>query len=938
MATHPSGTVAFLFTDIEGSAALWERDHEAMRRAVDRHLALIDEAVAASGGVRFKTIGDATQAAFQTVPAALQAAIAAQRALTVEPWPTEIGPLRVRMALHAGSARPENGDYLAPALNRLARTLAVGHGGQILVTAAARGLLSPELSPDVTVRSLGAHALRGLQEPEEVFQVIASGLPSRFPPLRSLPHHPSNLVAVPTPIIGRDEELARVTRMLRDREARLVTLTGTGGVGKSRLAHEVAAELLDAFPGGVFLVDLAVLRDPARVIPTIAETLGVHAVRSQDVSDALSAYLIDKSLLLILDSFEQVVDAASDVAALLAACPSIVVLATSREPLRIRAERELPVEPLPLPHGMDAMSLDALRHVPAIALFVTRAGASEPSFDLTEDNAAAIAEICRRLDGLPLAIELAAARIRLLPPAQLLSRLEKRLPLLTGGPRDLPQRLRTMRDAISWSYDLLRADEQALFRRLGVFAGGCTLPAVEWVAGCQGDPLTLMGALVEHSLVQRSDQDRDEPRYRLLDTTREYALEELEASGELEATRQRAAVHFLAFAEEAEPHLTGAEQQGWLSRLEADHDNLRAALAWALESGEVETGLRLATCLTTFWYMRGDSREARRWLEATDERARDRRSLMALRARALSDTAYHAAYSGDIAAAAAFAADGLTLAREAGDKPEIARALYRLATVASQSGEDDRAAANFAEALALYREIGDEHGIASALSSLGLVAIARQDLEQAAVYLDDALARFRALGERRWEATTLGNLGRLALEQGDLEQGLEYHNEAIALHRQLGHKRGVAIELDRLAEVKRHQGELPDARKHYLEALRLWRELNDPVDLAEWLKLFAALEADAEHPALAARYLGAAAVLRDTIGHAQAAAGELRDGESVQSARAALGEEAFRAHWDSGRSASLVELLAEAEESATGSGAPSDDLARATTNGPPANR
>jgi class 3 adenylate cyclase len=485
MADLPSGTVTFLFTDIEGSTALWERDSAAMQRAVERHLAILRDAIAAHDGVLFKTIGDAVQAAFGTASQALAAAIVAQAALQAEPWPDPPGPLRVRMALHAGVAEPVAGDYLAPSLNRLARLLAAGHGGQILVTEVVRRLLEGPHPAQATFRSLGEHRLRDLLEPEEVFQVVAPGLEQRFPPLRSLPSHPTNLAAPATPLIGRDAEIGEILRLLEG-EARLLTITGPGGTGKTRLALEVAAEALSRFPDGVYFVDLSPLRDPVYVTPTIAGVLGVREAASEPLRDTLARYLAQRRLLLVLDNCEHVLEAAFDIVALLAAAPHLAILATSREPLHVQAEQEYPLAPLPLPAAQSEADLATLSRIPSVALFVARAQAIDSRFALTAENAVAVAAICRRLDGLPLAIELAAARVRLLPPAALLARLERRLAILTGGARDLPARQRTLRDTIAWSHELLTPEEQLLFRRLAVFVGGFTLEGAESVGGSEG--------------------------------------------------------------------------------------------------------------------------------------------------------------------------------------------------------------------------------------------------------------------------------------------------------------------------------------------------------------------------------------------------------------------------------------------------------------------
>ena len=419
--TLPQGTVTFLFTDIEGSTTLWERNRDAMRAAVERHIALLAAPISDHGGVHFKTVGDAVQAAFHTAPAAISAAVAAQRALMAEPWTPETGPLRVRMALHAGVAQPEAGDYLAPALNRLARMLATAHGGQIVVSEAVRGLASGDLPPEIALRSLGPHRLRDLQEPETIYQVVTPDLPDRFPPLRSLPHHPTNLGIPPTPLIDREQEVATSTRLLRGNATRVLTLVGPGGSGKTRLAIEVAAELLDAFPDGVFFVDLSAVHDARLVAGAIAQVLGVREMAGQDLDENIGAFLSPGRLLLVLDNLEHLLDAAPALARWLARAPALALLITSREPLRIRGEQLLPVEPFGLPADTTGLTQDDIARIPAVALFVERATASNPSFGLTAANAETIVAICRRLDGLPLAIELGAARMRSLTPEALLS-------------------------------------------------------------------------------------------------------------------------------------------------------------------------------------------------------------------------------------------------------------------------------------------------------------------------------------------------------------------------------------------------------------------------------------------------------------------------------------------------------------------------------------
>ncbi len=596
----PSGTVTFLFTDIEGSTKLWEQHPQAMPAALARHEALLHQAIGARSGVVVKSTGDGMHAVFARATDAVHAALAAQRSLAAEAW-GPIGLLRVRMALHTGVTEERDGDYFGPPLNRVARLLAAGHGSQILLSLAAAELVREQLPPDADLRDLGAHRLRDLTYPEQIFQLVAANLPTTFPPLNALDPRRTNLPAQPTLLIGRDQEVAAVCALLRGPEVRLLTLTGPGGTGKTRLGLQVAAELLDAFADGIYFVDLAPIRDANLVVSAIAQTLGLTGRGDQPLRDRVRAHLRDKRLLLLLDNFEQVLDAAPVVAELLAACPQLKVLVTSRMPLQLRGEQEIPVPPLALPDLHRLPELAALSQYAAVALFIQRARAVQLDFAVTNATAPAVAEICHRLDGLPLAIELVATRVKLLPIPALLARLDNRLKLLIGGARDLPARQQTIRTTIAWSYDLLTAAEQRLFRSLAVFVGGCTLDAATTVCNANSDlPMDVVdgiAGLLNQSLLRQKEGTDGEPRFWMLETIREYTVERLEGSGEAEAVRRRHAAYYLAFAEAAQPQLLGAERAGWLDRLEAEHDNLRGALGWALDGGDAELGGRLAVAL-----------------------------------------------------------------------------------------------------------------------------------------------------------------------------------------------------------------------------------------------------------------------------------------------------------------------------------------------------
>src|SRR5215212_6724360 len=509
MSALPTGTVTFLFTDIEGSTRLWERDSSAMQQALARHDEVLRSAIKANGGFVFKTMGDAFCAAFPTVPGALEAALSAQRALLVDVDQGEAGALMVRMALHTGSAEERDGDYFGPPLNRAARLLSAAHGGQVLLSLPTQELVRDQLPSEVSLRDLGEKYLKDLFRPERIFQLLAPDLLSEFPPLRTLDAHGNNLPVQPTPLVGREREVGEVAERVRSEEVRLITLTGPGGTGKTRLALQAAADLMDEFSDGVFFVALATITELDFVASTIALALGVKESAEQSLMESLKNYLRDRRLLLVLDNFEQVLEGAPLVGELVGACPKLKVLATSRIPLKLYGEQEYPVPPLSLPDPRVTPPLEVLTQYEAVRLFVERARAIKADFSVTNENAPAVAEICARLDGLPLAIELAVAHVKVLTPQKMLDRLGDPLKFLTKGARDLPERQRTLRATMEWSHALLEEGEKVLFARLSVFAGGRTLEAIEVICDAEGDlPVEILDgveSLVDKSLLREEE-------------------------------------------------------------------------------------------------------------------------------------------------------------------------------------------------------------------------------------------------------------------------------------------------------------------------------------------------------------------------------------------------------------------------------------------------
>jgi len=611
----PTGTVTMLFTDIEGATRLLQQlgDRSASVLAECRHL--LRATFQEWNGHEVNTQDDAFFVAFARATDAVLAVVEAQRALAAHLWPEGVA-VRVRMGLHTGepSLTPEG--YVGLDVQRAARIMSAAHGGQVLLSQTTANLVEQDLPDDVSLRDLGEHRLKDLARPRHLFQLVISDLPADFPPLSTLDIFPNNLPVQFTPFIGREQELSTIQQLLLQEGVRLATLTGPGGTGKTRLGVQVAAELIDSFADGVFFVNLAPVNDTALVVPTIAETLGMREAGGQPLLKRLAEELQQKQILLLLDNFEQVVSAAVQVVDLLSTCPDLKVLVTSREVLHVQAEHEFPVPPLPLPDPKSLPDLATLSHNAAVALFIQRAQAVKPDFQVTNANARAIAEICVRLDGLPLAIELAAARMKLLPPQALLARLGQSLQVLTGAARDLPARQQTLRNTIAWSYHLLDAAEQRLFCRLSVFVGGCTLEAAEAICAAPGDGneagqvLEIVASLIDKSLLQQIAQEGEEPRFAMLETIREYGLERLEASSKAEVTQRSHAEYFLTLAERAEPEVRSAQQITWIARLEHEHDNLREALRWFIAlwhslPGRRRFSSRASTRRLAHWQRRG---------------------------------------------------------------------------------------------------------------------------------------------------------------------------------------------------------------------------------------------------------------------------------------------------------------------------------------------
>ena len=762
----------------------------------------------------------------------------------------------------------------------------------------------------------------GARMPVQVAHLYDAGQADAVTPFGPLSPEPTpttdHLPAQPTPLIGREQEVAEVRNLLEREEVRLLTLTGPGGTGKTRLGLQVATELLDHFPNGVFFVSLAEVTDPDLVVPKIALQLGVREGGSQPLLENLKGYLRDKQVLLLLDNFEHVLAAAPAVADLLARASGLKVLATSRAPLNLRGEHEFLVPRLKLPDRTQIPSPEHLGDYEAIRLFVERARAASVGFDLTDENASVVAEICYRLDGLPLAIELAAARVKLLPPQAMLARMTASLDLLTGGARDLPARQQTLRNTLDWSYSLLNAEEQILFARLGVFVGGFTLETAEAVCNPEGGPDVLEGltSLVYNSLLRPEQEGGGQPRFSMLETIREYALQRLEESGDFEAFREHHARYYAGMiTNKGWSRLFSAEATRWLDWLEDEHDNIRAALTWSQTTPEgLEFGPTFIDNLTWYWYRRGYFEEGRTWCERVLASAAARGDTPE-RAMALMGSGMMAMWQGDLKTAFAKADESLAIWQQLEDERGLPIALMWNGIVLINMGVDKAAHPVLKQAQGSFRESGDSYFYAVTLVHLGNVALGLGDPAEARVWLDEAHALSREIGENWVISFALNNLGEVARVQGDYDQAGAYYAESEALLRAMGDHGDLARLVHNLGHVAQHQGDTEQAEAQFRESLAMFRKLGNQRGIAECLTALAGLWAEQGHAQRAAQLLGAAQAILDAAGAAWWPADRVEVKHSLAAIQAALGEEALAAAWKAGEAMTLEEAIDYATQS-----------------------
>jgi predicted ATPase/class 3 adenylate cyclase len=907
--TEPvSDTFTFLFTDIEGSSRLWEADSARMSSALARHDVLARLAVENNQGVVVKTTGDGIYAAFSDPLDALNATLTLQQSLS-DPETTTGIPIRVRCGLHLGPVERRDNDFLGNAVNRTARIMGVAHGGQILVSKAVAEKIAEHLPPTVALRDLGNVRLKELASLERVYQVLHPGLRQDFPALRALESTPNNLPQQLTSFVGRERELEEAKTLLL--VARLLTIVGMGGLGKTRLATRIAEEVLDAFPDGVWFVDLAPVMEPAFVATAAAQVLNVREEPGKPLAKTLCAHLKQHQALLILDNCEHLASACADFAnALLQGAPDVRVIATTREALRVPGEQVYTVWPMTVPDP--TADVASLRRSDFVQLFLERAKQQKPGFALTEHNASAVAELCAKLEGIPLALELAAARLRSLSVQEINARLKDRFKLLTGGGRVLLQRQQTLRALVDWSYDLLQEHERILFDRLSVFAGGFDLAAVEEICGTEpiesGNVLDLVSSLVDKSLVM-SEEPGGRTRYRLLETLREFGKARLIERDDLAATAMRHCGCYFSLAKAANHNLQGAEQAEWTQRLEADLDNVRAAITFALSGGtDPILAVKLQVALLGFWMLQGYASEGRGYVKAALALPQVQTSSVAC-AHALYVGAALADSQGDQAEALRMLESCLALRREIGHPVEIAATLSTLSLVRLHAGDTNNARTGEEEAVEIFRSLKDRHGEAIGLLHLGEICAYVADDAQARHYLEQAMAIARDINYREVEAECERTLGELALDAGETHTARARFARSLEVSQQAADKLNAMTAVWGLGRVDLAEGSAASAQARLGEALRAFQALGVNAELLGCLEDCASLLQTTDRGGDAVRVLATATEARERLGLRRSARRGAHVGKVMAAARAALDAPEFDGAWAAGRAGSIEQAV-----------------------------
>ena len=908
-AVQPAPDVTtILFTDIEGSSRLWEQDSEGMMRVLAQHDALARAAVADHGGIVVKMVGDGMYAVFDDPLDAVKTTLDLQRSIA-ELEATSQLPLRIRCGVHSGVVERRDNDMFGTSVNRAARIMSAAHGGQVLMSQVVAEHVKTRLPEPASLRDLGGVRLRDLTTPERIYQLVHPELRAEFPALRSLEQTPNNLPQQATSFIGRERELTEAKALLAN--TRLLTLLGMGGMGKTRLSLQIAADVMDAYPDGVWFIDLAPVRDRALVPNEVAQALGIPEESGRSLIQTLSAHLRDRKLLIVLDNCEHLVSACAGIAsALLRAVPDVRMLATSREALRVPGEQIYPVHPFGVPDRKADVA--ALARCDAVRLFVERARAQRPTFELTERDAAGIAELCARVEGIPLALELAAARLSTLSIDEINRRLNDRYKLLSGGSRVALERQQTLRALVGWSYDLLQENERVFFDRLSVFVGGFDLAAAEQV--CSADPLRaddvidLLASLVEKSLVMVEQPDGD-TRYRLLETISDYARERLIKRDDLTATAMRHCMYFLAFAQTARKNLTGTDQAVWTRRVEAELDNLRAAIALSLtDAVDNAIAVKLQVALMRFWMLRGYSSEGRANVRAALDLPGIREPGVA-RAHALYVAGVLAVNQSDYPEARALLTECLAIRRDLRNAREIAATLSTLSLVHLAQSDLATAEDYEAQAIELFRELGDSLGEGIGLLHLGQIAMQRGDGAKARERLEAGLAIALKLRHQELESDCECRLGEQALLDGDVSGARARLNVALRVCRIAEDKRGEATAIAWLGRADAAAGDHDVARRRLLEAQRAFRNFGMNAEALDCLEDYAALLQFAGDNEVAVRLLGAADASREALALPRGAQRAARWRAAMDAARAAIGASAFDAAFEAARLMNLEDAV-----------------------------